>query len=1440
MVLASIGLLYLLLNEFRVPKCLNEYTNKITKNYLGLIINYDNFVVNIPSNKINVSSFTISVAEKKPFLSIGSTTIELASSTKIIGIIPQNTEINKITINDFKYDMLAPQLEEASGSFKLPSIPANEIYLNGFTINSPYGYFDLSDNSATLKKNNNVIDILLDIPKGPFGISAYFNSIIDLDTGSSTIGLKLKHSSLGQCLPITVYASEYNILVDDGSFNLNLTYKGNIEKRINEPLKDIVKLLNEEIQGEIIINNTKFSWNGIKFDGSLLATKLATQSWDFGINGYIASGSIDVKAKWLGKEDKLTDFSADFNASNISFSKEKLGLFGMPELDYKPGNLALSGHIEGNVASFSANGNAKANNWVFYNKKLGKSSVDWSLTEDFTINAKGFFDTDLGNLQASSTIWLSGDKKNKCVLDGNLKNINLKEIGNLVNVPLDGLCNGPFVIETDFQNPLQTIYSLYLSMNEGTIYTFDTKHIETTISGTGADWKVTNPHALLKDGGEVKVDGYIASTTLDAKVNIKNANLLSFGVPQDIASGTAQLDATVNGSIFKPNVKGTLWGNNLIVKDMPLKSFKSELHIKDAVLTLAPIVVKPIDGSIVDGYFTIDFKDAKIQNARVNFQQFCLELLRPYLPLKIASNEIDGVFSGYITYSRRNGDIYINALLDGRDLLLAGQEIESVYLEAESFKNQAELKNLFVRGFGGKLSLTGQIKNAQKFAGSLEGTNLKLNRIEFLKELLPDIEGSVDLQGDIDWDGTHRRGNFTVFGNDIKTNDRELGNYGGEIIIDDEKLEIKNGEFDKLGIKLSGDLMWGARQPYNFKLDLDKVDFSFIPQSHDLTIFENGSILVDGSCLVRGDLASLTPDLVDLKIDDIRIQKDNNVIVTNKPMRILYQNQNIEIRSLELKYKLGILAVEGVVSPDKKIAVTINGDNFSAKALGHMFGLTKLNYDGDIFLDARVYGTTDNIKYSSKVEVKNFNIEDRQIPEIHAKIDGDSSLLKVEETFVKLKNSSFNLNGDVNLTNFIPNNLNLKLSIPQSTIKDLSEYMPNLFKVAEGTVVGELNLTGNPTNPEITGDLLLNGSKIQLTSMKKPFTNVIFDMTTDDMITNVNTLKASMGKGLIEGYGKVDFKNSLGGLDVHLKAENLDLPFMSLEINNASASIDVTGDVYNPDFLGNIYIPRGKLGLNTSLIPESSKSKPIFNSLKYKVNIEIPRNFWVKNAFLNAEMKGKCSLSGDLNNFKLEGGISTIQGKIFFKQRQFKIQNGEIKFGGVDNSLDPYIFVKSEGQVQSTKIYLTLQGNISNFKPQVYSTPPMSEGDIIALLTLGRDLNSVSNSNTKDLFEDEVLEGLKNSYISALIGNSLSNALNVDELYLTSAFDKTTGKTQSYVRIGKYLSDKIFMAYEGTMSDDKDESYIFEYRLPKGFVFSIEFEQPEKNQNYGIRYDWKF
>ncbi|MBQ2593282.1 MAG: hypothetical protein II567_08400, partial [Candidatus Riflebacteria bacterium] len=304
LIASIIGVVYLLFNEFSVPKQLKEKVTQLTKSYYGLDFDYDYFSINIPSNKVSVSSFSLSVADKSPFVSIGSTTVELASSTEVIGMINDKIVVNKIVINDLKYDMLAPQLEEASGAFKLPSVPAKEIIVNGFSINTLYGNFDLSSNTVIIKKDGSIVDAILDIPNGPFGISSNLVFKANLDNGSSTIDVKIKHNSIADCLPLSVFASEKNIRIDDGSFDLNISYNGNIEKRINEPAKDWVNLLNNELQGNISIKNTKIGWNGLTYEGSVNLNKIASQSWMCSLNGKFASGTLDIKGKWLGDENQ--------------------------------------------------------------------------------------------------------------------------------------------------------------------------------------------------------------------------------------------------------------------------------------------------------------------------------------------------------------------------------------------------------------------------------------------------------------------------------------------------------------------------------------------------------------------------------------------------------------------------------------------------------------------------------------------------------------------------------------------------------------------------------------------------------------------------------------------------------------------------------------------------------------------------------------------------------------------------------------------------------------------------------------------------------------------------------------------------------------------------------------------------------------------------------
>ena len=1411
----------------------------IDSNY-GIATDFSNLVIDIPHKRIDVSDYSLGVSKKEKLVEIGSITIELASNTNIITLVKNETIINKVFVSNLNYDMLAPALGEASATFKIPSIPTNEIIVDGVIVNTEYGKFNFSNKGAYLKKFGDNALIIVDVPNGPFGINAKLKADINIENGNASLTVKLNHKNLTDCEAIKPFLTLKNVVFESGNLESRISYNGNIVNRINNPLTDIENLLNNELEGFISIDNANLNLFGLNYKGKFNIEKVDSTTWTASVDGKLASGDVRIYADWLGNNNNLSAFASNFDLKGIKLSKKNFKDFGVPDANFNPGTIDLNGELNGDCKTISGYGSLYANDWFINNRKIKNANANWVLDDKLQLAIIGLLDSYIGKLSASSTISLSGDNKYEGLLEGNIKDVQLKEIGSLLNLPLDGKCSGPFDLKYDLTDFGRAEFDMILSLDNGCFYDFKTKKITASVSAAGMNWNINNPHVLLYNTGEILTDGYISNNGIELEAKIINADLQSFGIKKDVGSGTCNINASVLGNLEEPDVDGYLWSNDIVVMDMPINSVKTEFHIKKDILGVAPLVIRPVDGSIIDGYTTINLKNARIESARINFQQLCLDLFRPFIPQTIASKGLDGVFKGYATYNRNNGKNYFDFLLEGMNILVGGQEIDSIYAEASSNNNLTELKSFFVRGFGGRINVSGHAKGTDSFNGVLVGENICLDRIEALNEVIPNIKGVVDVQGDLNWSSKLKEGIFNVYAKNIKTNERDLGNFGCEVVIDNEKLLLKNGEFDELKIKLNGDIFWDKNMPYNGQIDLNNVDLSFIPQAHGLDAFVNDSIIIDGKCNIQGELASPSPDYAELKLKSLRIKKDDDIIVSNKPIEMIYQNGNFELRSFELKYKVGIISAQGILSKDKKISALITGDNFSAKALGSLFKANMLDYDGEVSLNARIFGNLENPEYSTELIAKNVVVEERLIPEIKANVVGTKDILNVENTYVKFKNSCFDLKGSVDLINFIPNTLKLNLNIPTTSISDVAEYMPKNVKEAIGTLTADLNITGKASNPEVTGDLHLFADRISIQRMKKPLKNLVLIVTTNNMITNVDNMSVEIGDGTLKGNGSIDFLNASGSLDLHLKAVNLDLPLENMEFSDASATFDVSGDVYNPVVKGFIYLPKSKINLTTNLIPEKTESNNLLNSLKYDIAVVIPKNFWVKNPFLNAELQGDIGICGDLENFKLDGGVNTIQGKIYFKQRQFKIDTGEIKFGGVDNSFDPFINVRSEGQIQSTKIFLTLRGFLSNFKPTVYSTPPMSEGDIIAMLTLGRDLNSAMKSDTKELFENEVLEGLKNSYISALIGDKISEALNLDELYLSSMYDQKSGKSKQYVRVGKYISDNFFMAYEGTMEDEKDEKYIFEYRLPKGFIISVEFEQPDNEQQYGLKYDWKF
>jgi len=397
-----------------------------------------------------------------------------------------------------------------------------------------------------------------------------------------------------------------------------------------------------------------------------------------------------------------------------------------------------------------------------------------------------------------------------------------------------------------------------------------------------------------------------------------------------------------------------------------------------------------------------------------------------------------------------------------------------------------------------------------------------------------------------------------------------------------------------------------------------------------------------------------------------------------------------------------------------------------------------------------------------------------------------------------------------------------------------------VFSNASGSIQASMRFTGRPKAPVVAGTLAFQADQLGLRGMNKPLRKVEIGIKTKEGVIRLEPLRATMGRGVFEGGGEVDFQSGVGSVSARLSGQKLDLSWNGIDINGASATFDLGGTMYRPVIRGRIRVPKGRAQVGEFKSTPDFKLRLPLESLDYRFDVEIPRNFWVKNSFINAEMRGSFSAFGDLEKFHLGGMIQSVQGWLFFQRRKFQLENGEIRFGEQDEKINPYLYIKSVTNVQNTQIYLTLDGTVSSITPRLHSSPPLAESDLIALLTLGRSMEEARQSDSKDLFEKEILEGLKNTYLSGLLGSTISTALNLDEVFFGSLFDRRTGITSSFLRIGKYIGRNIFIAYEGTLSNEGDKTYIFEYRLPKGFFINIEIEKPRNQTRIGVKYDWRF
>ncbi|MBF0500179.1 MAG: translocation/assembly module TamB domain-containing protein [Candidatus Riflebacteria bacterium] len=1448
-------------SNVRPPASVTSWIKSALEKKTGLAVDFSDLQVKLQGNRIETNNVVLGASGTTPFLKLDSLNVELSSGTSLRTLMRGDGLVENINLVGAEIDLLAlgkmrgSTLFSATEPASLAAYPIKSFSADRVQIVTPIGTVTVPAFRMELKRVAGVAETWLNITANPLEGVASIAVRLALDTPKMRVEIAWRDLSLAKSLEFceTLLPFSYarnlveKVISLTGRVDLDLTWEGDPFKRAADPMGDLFGAFKKELSGTMAVRDGVLAFGSDVQSFSVSLKKPSEEFCDVDLRVAPATGTLGLACHWKPTaENGPGVIEGRFSAEQLSIPPSWPLIAGRVEPRLGLGSVDGSGTVVWDGRNLRTDGIASFAQWQWDGRMLPPAGLAWRQVGD-RIEASGTLSFERGCVTGLAAINLAGPEQGVFEATGHLSGVGLEFLQKLFKIPLNGLGNGEFTVSGQVDKLDKVEYDLNLDISEPHLFGIDAKSLTGRIYGTGSDWNVGDPLAVFADGGFLKVEGQITSSSYECSVKGERLSPRRFGASSEQASGTFSFTGDLSGALDDPHLEGEVWSNPLSIMGLPLESLRAHLSLVGERFELQPLVMRLLDGATADGFLALDIRNGSLQGFQVDVAN--LELSSPALQKipGLAKLHPHGKISGTIQHSSLEGKAAGSGLWEatvmGSSLNIASETLNHLRFEAASIGDHFEIRAMDLVAFGGEIELRGR-GGFSPWSFSCEGTarDLTLSRIRAVKRIFPEIKGSITGEGNLEWLPNGRSGSLTLFGTGLAVGDHELGNLGADLALDDSGVTIRRAAVDKMGIEATGQVKWSGDHPYRASLKMMGTDLSFVPAAFGLKGFGRGDLMVDGACELRGNLATSTPDFLKASVGSMEIRRGGDVVVANHPVDLVFQNGRLEIRSFELKYRQGVFGVQGMLDPAGLIALTLVGHDFSLKALGSLAEIPGWDVDGSLSIKGGVTGSVSNPGLAADIQVRRMILAGREIPQVDASIKVNRREISVAPMVLSLTQNKVTFEGKLPFREgWQMGDLDLCVKVPRGPLDDLPKLLPEYFKTAHGEMHGEMRFFGNPFQPSIAGDFELKAVELAFPGMRSPLKDVALGMKTENKIVRIAPLSAKLGRGLISGGGEIDFRDGPGSMSLSLSGDKIDVAWGRIDLENNHFDLTATGNVYNPVVRGKVLLPKGRIQLADNLLDGFKFNHKLpFQTLDFRLDFEIPRNIWVRNSMLNAEMRGKFGVNGNLKGVHVTGSVQTVQGALYFQRRKFNIENGEVKFGEREGQFDPHVFFKSVTTIQTTQVYMTLEGNLSSLKPRLYSSPPLAEGDIFALITLGRNIDQNEFGGSRGQLERDILENLKNTYLTGLLSSTLGTALNLDELYMGSLFDRTSGTSRSFLRIGKYLGHNIFFAYEGTLSNEDKKTYIFEYRLPRGFLFNLESEKPTNEMRVGVKYDWKF
>jgi hypothetical protein len=416
--------------------------------------------------------------------------------------------------------------------------------------------------------------------------------------------------------------------------------------------------------------------------------------------------------------------------------------------------------------------------------------------------------------------------------------------------------------------------------------------------------------------------------------------------------------------------------------------------------------------------------------------------------------------------------------------------------------------------------------------------------------------------------------------------------------------------------------------------------------------------------------------------------------------------------------------------------------------------------------------------------------------------------------------------------NFVPgeNDFLWKMDIPlnkeevtgkiEGSFRNLDILLP--WKGTKAELNYLLNLRFPSGKPEIKGVIDFQGSQLPFPHFAhalEDFSGLVF---VDNGSLSIRSVKGILGGGTIEASGNVRLGNS-GFEYINMSAHGDQMMLSILERTRALTNGDIslikddTRFVVNGDFFIEKLLWRRELNegfsFSSEAYPSYSQEPGFFDDLNLNIRLRADKNAWMENSLGSIQAGFDLNIKGSIFSPIIQGEIEAINGTVYFQDREFNVLQGRVSFFN-PASIDPYLNFKGETYVKNYHVTFSLDGPLSNLRPEFNSSPSLPSEDVLALLALGQAFRRTYHY---DRSIGQSTASLLSFQLSEEAKKRAEELFKIDRFRIDPFIMGSSAEMTARLTLGKKLSKNFFILYSTNLAAQREDITRIEWELSNDF-----------------------